>query len=272
MILITMRRLALFLALLLSQQVHSSPMVASGEWGADMGRTFKLMGHGAREQFVTPSNLFYLGLAAPALWYSFDQDDRLSTLARSKEMKKSVDIVGELGVFFAFPLAQAGVYEGARRAENHHLMQFAMEYTATMYLALIESAALSLISIHERPVDAGSDFWETAFRGKSSFPSGHMIPYAAMYFKTLQFFGPWWSIPPLVLTTMASLQRVQDGKHYLSDVVGSFFLTAFASEGVRQAAGHSSNHPFYQWAFERQFSVGLIQHQGVSGPLVAWRF
>ena len=27
---------------------------------------------------------------------------------------------------------------------------------------------------------------------------------------------------------MASTQRVQDGKHYVSDVVGAFFLTAFA--------------------------------------------
>lgn len=264
--------LLFILLMLVTPKLWGQDLRAQGSYRQDLGTTFKLFTHGFVQQFQTPSNLFYAGLAAPALWYTFREDDRLSDLARSKEMKKSVDFVGEFGVALGFPLFQLGVYEVARRRESTHVMQFMMEYTATVYLAYLESAALSLIPIHERPETSESNFWEKAFRGKSSFPSGHMIPYAALAFKTLQFYGPWWSLPAFALTTMASLQRVQDGKHFTSDVVGSLFLVAFAAEGVRRAGGHPNNHPFYRWAFEREFSMGVTRYEDAIGPRVSFKF
>ena len=132
---------------------------------------------------------------------------------------------------------------------------------------------ISLVHVHDRPVENGVGFWETAFRGDSSFPSGHIIPYAALFFKTLQFYGPYWSVIPGALTVISGQQRVEDGKHYLSDVVGAVFLTAFASEGVRQAAGYADNHPFYQRHFEdKDVQVGLIHHRGHFGPRIVWSF
>jgi hypothetical protein len=65
---------------------------------------------------------------------------------------------------------------------------------------------------------------------------------------------------------MTSIQRVRDGKHYLSDVVGGFFLSAFASEGVRKAGNFEGNPPAYKFLFERNVAVGIIEHEGTIGP------
>lgn len=262
----------ILISLTCSYAAASGPKIATGEFKKDVAQTFSYLLHGSYLQFTQPSNLLYAGAAAPALWYSFDQDKRLSNLARSKKMPKHVEITGELGVFFNMPIAPTAVYLWARHKENTHVMQFMMETLATTWLALAESGLLSFIQIHERPVTTESDFWEKAFRGDSSFPSGHMIPYAALTFKTFQFYGPWWTIPPLVLTVWASQQRVMDGKHYVSDVVGSFFLTAFASEGVRAAAKYQGNHRLYKWLFERDFNLGLLRHEGAVGPMVSIGF
>ena len=147
-----------------------------------------------------------------------------------------------------------------------------MEYMSSMYLALGESALLSFVPIHERPDKENLSNWETGFRGKSSFPSGHVIPYYGLFFKTLQFYGPYWSIPPAILSVWAAMQRVRSGRHYTSDVVGSFFLMAFASEGVRHAANYDKNHSFYKWIFEHDATLSVIKHRGVYGPAIAWKF
>jgi membrane-associated phospholipid phosphatase len=250
----------------------SNEKIATGGFKHDVGLTFNYLLHGSYLQFTQPGNLLYAGVAAPSLWYSFEHDQRLSDLGRSKKMPKHVEIIGELGVFFSMPIAPAGVYLWARQQENTHVMQYMMETLATTWLALAESALISFIQVHERPETSETNFWEKAFRGNSSFPSGHMIPYAALTFKTFQFYGPWWTVPPLVLTVWASQQRVMDAKHYASDVVGGFFLAAFASEGVRAAANYKGNHPVYKWLFEREFNLGILRHEDAIGPMVSIRF
>lgn len=263
---------ALLIGLLLLCSFPGNAKFASGEILEDVKTSFGYLARGSYLQFTQKQNLYYLGAAAPSLWYSFDQDDRISALARSKKMPKHIDITGDMGVFFNLPVAPAGLYLWARSQENTHAMQFVLETLATTYLSLAESGILSFIDIHERPDSSGLSKWETNFRGNSSFPSGHMIPYAAITFKTFQFYGPYWAIAPMVLTVWASQQRLMKGRHYLSDVVGSFFLTAMASEGVRAAAGYSKNHPVYKWLFERNFQVGVVRHEQGIGPMVSLEF
>lgn len=267
-----MSKIVLFVLLFVCGNLNANEKLATGDYKKDFFQTFSYLAHGSYLQFQQPQNILYAGAAVPALWFSFQEDDRLSNLARSKKMPKHIQVTGELGVFFNMPLVPAGVYFWARHKENTHVMQFMMETLATSWLALAESGLLSFIQIHERPDLRETDFWEEAFRGNSSFPSGHMIPYAALTFKTLQFYGPAWTVAPLVLTVWASQQRVMDGKHYVSDVVGSFFLAAFASEGVRAAAGYDNNHPTYKWLFEREFNLGIIRRDNAIGPLISLKF
>jgi len=241
-------------------------------WWKDTKESIFLMGKGFVEQFKTRNNLYYLGAGAGASWYAFEHDDRVQARYGGTEIANIVDHVGDLGVVLNFPVMHAAFYYHGRKTDNEHSIQFAKEYFAAMYLALIETGALSYIHVHDRPNKDDISFWEKEFRGDSSWPSGHVIPYMTLFFKTLQFYGPAWSTIPFVLSVAASMQRVQDNKHFLSDVISSFFLSAFASEGVRQAAGYKKNHPFYKWLFEHEAQLGVARLQGSIGPQLSWTY
>lgn len=238
----------------------------------DAIKSFSYLIKASYVQFTQPANLVYAGMAAPALWYSFEHDKRLTALASTKKIPKYVQLVGDFGVVFNFPVVPLATYCYGRYRESSKVTQFAMEYFATLYLSLAESGLFSFIPIHERPSTQNISFWEEAFRGDSSFPSGHVVPYASLFFKTFQFYGPYWAMIPAALFYFSALERVRNRKHYVSDVVGAFFLTAAASEGVRAVAGYDNNHPVYKWIFERQARVGLLKYRNAIGPMIAWRF
>jgi hypothetical protein len=245
----------------------------SDSWD-DVKETILLMGRGSYLQFQQKNNLYYAAAGIPSIWYSFENDDRIKNRYGGTDIKNIVDHVGDAGVVFNFPLIHLGFYYyGKKNNEDHHV-QFAKEYFSSMYLALAETGILSYIQVHERPVTRNVSFWETEFRGGSSWPSGHVIPYMTLFFKTMQFYGPAWSTLPLALTVFSSMQRIQDQKHWLSDIVTSFFLSAWASEGVRAAAGYSKNHPFYKAVFEHDLQIGLLKHphKQALGPLFSWSF
>lgn len=248
---------------------HKAP---TGEGWEDTKTTISWMLQGSYLQFTEVNNLFYLAAGGAASWYSFQHDDRVATLTQSKELHNIIDHVGDAGVFFNFPIAAMGVWYYGKKKNNTHLMQFMMEYASAMYLTLAESGLLSYIQIHERPSQHNISFWESEFRGNSSWPSGHIMPYSTLFFKTLQFYGPVWSLIPLGLTVMSGMQRMQDGKHYLSDIVGAFFLSAFSSEGVRRAANYSGNHKFYKRWLEHDVKIGMLRYKKAWGPVVGLNF
>lgn len=231
---------------------------AKGEFWTDFKNTGHLMWRGAGRQFTQKTNLYYVGMGVPATWYAFEHDKRISNHYMTGNVPWYLNLAGDLGVVLNFPIVTIGLwYWGGTKADSK-LQNFAMELAATTYLTLVESGAMSYVMVHRRPNEQNLSMWETDFRGESSFPSGHVVPYAALFFKTLQFYGPWASLGPFGLYVMASMQRIGDGKHYLSDVVSAFFLTGIASEGVRAAANHQENlHPFYRWWAQHDVNVGL---------------
>lgn len=262
----------LILLCLFSLEVFSFESAPSESGWEDTKKTINLMLRGSYLQFTTRNNLYYLGAGAAASWYAFEHDDRVAALTASKEIKNIVNHIGDAGVFFNFPFAAMGTWYLGKKKKDAKLQRFAMEYAAAMYLALGESGLLSYIQIHKRPSQHNISFWEKEFRGDSSWPSGHIIPYSTLFFKTLQFYGPGWSTIPLALTLVSGLQRMQDGKHYLSDIVGAFFFSAFASEGVRKAANYSGNHRFYKKWLEHDVEVGMLYYKKAWGPKVSFSF
>lgn len=238
----------------------------------DAKETVGLLIDGSYMQFTTANNLYHAAWGIPLNWYAFEEDDRIQNRYGGTEIANIVDHVGDLGVVFNFPLLHAGFYYYGKKTGNNHHVQFAKEYFASMYLALAESGLLSYVSVHGRPNPTDVSFWEKEFRGDSSWPSGHVVPYMTLFFKTLQFYGPGWAALPLVAVVMSSMQRIQDQKHWFSDITGSLLLSAWASEGVRKAAGYDQNHPFYKWVFEREASIGFIRYRGATGPRISWKF
>jgi membrane-associated phospholipid phosphatase len=248
-----------------------SPLTKEVVW-SDTKEAFSLLFRGSYLQFTEVNNLYHAAWGVPLNIYAFENDDRIKERYGGTEIANIVNNVGDLGVVFNFPLLHAGFYYYGKKTGNNHHVQFAKEYFASMYLALSESGLLSYIDVHNRPKTGELSFWETEFRGDSSWPSGHVIPYMTLFFKTLQFYGPAWSTVPLALTILSSMQRIQDEKHWFSDITGSFLLSAWASEGVRKAAGYSKNDPFYKWVFEHQAQIGFLRHKGSYGPRVSWNF
>ncbi len=258
------------LALILNFSTHAS--IGESVW-KDLSTSVGWLVEGSVQQFKTKNNLYYLGAAAPLTWYAFEKDEDNLESARSKgKAPRHIRLAGDFGVVLGFPVIQAGFYSYGRKYKNEKAIQFAMEYVSSMYLAMVESGVISFVQIHERPDRENLSSWETGFRGNSSFPSGHVIPYYGLFFKTLQFYGPYWAVAPAILSVWAAKQRVRSARHYTSDVVGSFFLMAFASEGVRKVAKYKNNHPFYKWAFEHDATLSLIRHDNAYGPALVWNF
>jgi len=249
-----------------------SQILATGDVKKDLYSTVQLFLEGSYTQFTERNNIGYGLAGVGATWYSFEHDQRLSDNARAKDLPGYIDFVGDMGIALNFPILHAGLYYIGLKNEDKKLMQFSMEYMAAMYLTLAETGLLSYISVHERPNQEKLSKWETEFRGKSSWPSGHIVPYAALFFKTLQFYGPAWAAVPGLLTIWSSMQRVREGRHYVSDVVTSFFLTAIASEGVRASASYSGNDPFYKWVFEHKARVGVLKYKNAIGPKIVFNF
>ena len=258
--------LSLLVLISLAPKVYSADMNSDVAWdGLKSSLTYFV--EGSYMQFTAKNNLYYAAAAAPSLWYSFKEDDRISANERKKHIPKYMKISSDLAPVLSFPIIPMSFFYYGVKTDNSKSVQFAKETFAAMYLALLESAAISVIDVHERPDKRGLSKWETNFRGDSSFPSGHVVPYAVLALKTLQFYGPYYAIAPTALLLATSVQRVRDGKHYLSDVVGGIFLSAFAAEGVRKAANYQDTNVVYKVLFERNLRVGHTTHGKAIGPM-----
>lgn len=249
--------------------VYGEELSAKVYW-RELKNTFSYMKEGSLQQFTEKNNLYIAAAATPILWYSFKEDKRLSNHAMNKKISKFSQVVSDLSPVLSFPFLHAGFLTYGLKYDSSREVEFAKETMATMYIVLLESAALSVIDIHERPRQETLSKWETQFRGSSSFPSGHVIPFAALTMKTYQFYGPTAAVIPFGLYVATSIQRVRDGKHYVSDVVGSFFLTMFAAEGVRKASGYEYNHPLYKALFERNLNISYLYYKGSIGPKITF--
>lgn len=263
-------KLSLFIFILVfsfSRKISSAELTSASYWdGLKSSMTYFYQG--SYLQFTEKNNLYVGAAAVPAIWFAFEEDQRITRHEMTKKIPKYMKITSDLAPLLSFPIIPIAFYSYGIKNDNSHTTQFAKETFATLYLALAESAALSVINIHERPKNDKLSKWETNFRGSSSFPSGHVIPFATLALKTFQFYGSYYAIAPSALFIATSLQRIRDGKHYFSDVVGAFFLTVFASEGVRKAGGYQNNSTAYKSIFERNFIIGYTEHKGTIGPKV----
>ncbi len=252
-----------------SQTIIAGELNGSTYWDG-LKKSFTYLYQGSYMQFQEKNNLYYSAAAVPALWYSFDQDKRISDNARTKSIPKVMQLSSDLAPVMGFPVISFAAFTYGVKTDNPKMVQFAEEYFGAMYIAFLESSLLSRIQVHRRPSEKNLASIETKLRGDSSFPSGHVIPYATLALKTFQFYGPYAAVAPTALFVLTSMQRVRDGKHYLSDIVGGFFLSTWASEGVRRAGNFSDNHPAYKFLFERNVAFGIIEYEGTIGPRITF--
>jgi membrane-associated phospholipid phosphatase len=101
---------------------------------------------------------------------------------------------------------------------------------------------ISLIPFHQRPVVERGDESATGgnplnnlLRGRSSFPSGHIVGVSTLMFKGWEHYGWPVGLPATAATIFIGWARVQEGQHYLADVIGTVGLAGIASLAVTRA-------------------------------------
>lgn len=227
---------------------------------------------GAGLQFRGTSNHIILGTSAAVLLAYWNNDKKDSKKIGQKPELGHEKIASNMGIVANFPLIPMITYAVARNNQDEKMLNFSKEYFAALNLALVEATLISFIPIHNRPTTEDLSLWEKAFRDESSFPSGHTIGWWMLTFKTFQYYGPYPAIPPLILAYFASAERVKGEKHYVTDVVGSFFVSLLASEGTRMANNHKNNHPAYKWIFEHDLNLGFFRRENANGIMATASF
>jgi len=232
----------------------------------DFLQSMKWAYQGSYLQFSSTQNLVFAAMAVGASAYFIYNDDRISEKAvRKHKNEKFFRFVSDSSIFFNTPVLPITFYYWGRSKQDAKMVRFSQEHLAALTLALAESAVISIVPVHQRPDKKDLSFVETAFRGQSSFPSGHVIGYMVFGFKSLQFYGPQYALVPMALATATAFERVHSEKHYASDVIASGFIALLASEGVRYASNYDQNHPIYNWIFNHEFTLNYIRQNKAPG-------
>ncbi len=221
---------------------------------------------GSYLQFKTNRNLaLWLG-GTIATSYAAIRDDAWSHHAREDKRNKNFNkTISDIGIAFNTPLIPALFYYISRKTQNQKMWKFSQEYLAALGLVLVESHVLSMVPIHKRPAPENMNFFDKNFRYESSFPSGHVVGFLVLGLKLNQFYGSIYAFPCFVAGAIISYERVQSGKHYVSDVVGSWILSLMAAEGVKLAANSDNETKSKSWIVRHDFSVKYIANNNKYG-------
>ena len=188
-----------------------------------------LAAEGFWRQFTYKSTLATLTSGAGATWLADHYDDKWLGALRGNDFLTS-SFISALGdeTSIALGFSPLVTYLLSRWLEDEKLCHFSVETFGAMLLTWVETIGLSQIDYNVRPRDEGEDpatsFFDTAFRGKSSWPSGHLVAPFTLTFKVWDYYGWKAAILPAGLTVISAGNRIADGSHYPSDIVAAGFL------------------------------------------------
>ncbi len=228
---------------------------------------------GSMMQFQNTENLVFSSFSLLSTLYFIKNDKRISSRAvKKKKNEKLIKLISDSSIFFNTPVMPMLFYGVGASRKDQKMLTFSKEYFSAMTLALLETGLISAIPVHQRPDTKKLSFWEKAFRGQSSFPSGHVIGYSILGFKLFQFYGPRYAILPFALAFTTGFERVHAEKHFISDVVASGFISFLASQGVAYASASDKHHALYKWIFAHNFSLKYMRKKNTPGLITSFSF
>ena len=236
------------LALLLCLQVTTTAAQQrdhTHEVGDDIVEVLRLSGVGFLHQFIhwEAAALWGTGAGATAITFIGDEDERQLGIEHANLVGSGGEAVGDVGgLLLGVGIVNAGFYVAGRLSDNERAIHFALELSAVQVIANLETLGISQLPLHERPVEARGEVLReeqpffNVIRGRSSFSSGHVIGPAALAIKSWQFYGWRLGLPTSLAAAFVGYARIQEGQHYVSDVIGSYALTLVACWAVSSAA------------------------------------
>ncbi|MDJ0764403.1 MAG: phosphatase PAP2 family protein [Myxococcota bacterium] len=213
---------------------------------ADLIDTAKQSGRGFLGQFTSlDSWMLILGLADITLLFTQNEDGVQQGIEDAAVLGSVGHKIGDVaGLALNFGLAPITAYVAGRVAHDEKAIHFAIELAATQLIATVEIFCLSQIPFHKRPVvergevsEGEGAFFNDFFRGQSSYPSGHMIGTTVLMFKGWEWYSWKVGIPATLATIFIGWARIEEGQHYLTDIVGSIGVAGIASFATSRMRG-----------------------------------
>lgn len=212
--------------------------------GWDLAAAGRQTGLGFVGQFTAlDSWILIAGLADVTFLLSLNEVAVQRSIEDAHVLGDAGEAIGDVtGLVLNFGLAPIGAYVIGRVVDDERAIHFGIELAATQLIVSIETIAVSQIPFHERPAVARGDrpreegdLIDDLFRGRSSYPSGHMIGISTLMFKGWEHFGWPVGVPATIATIFVGWARIQAGDHYLTDVVGTLGMAGIASLAVTRS-------------------------------------
>lgn len=172
----------------------------------------------------------FLGVGgAAALAKSFANDRRIETALQSSPFEGLIEPGDVFGDGRTAGLGALGLYAVGRLAHSERLTAAGGDLCESLLVTWSSVWALKLLIDEDRPTG-----------GNYSFPSGHTATAFATASVLSEHFGPAAGVPAYALATATALARLEDRRHYLSDVLFGaaigFVVGSEVSRGGRLAA------------------------------------
>jgi membrane-associated phospholipid phosphatase len=251
------------------------PAAATGDDSADppdhdhhVGRDILAAGKHAGKGFLTQFTEFdswvlIAGLADVTFLLTLNEVQMQRSIEEDAVLAGGVvttlDITATILNFGPAPIA---AYAIGRITADEKATHFGMELAATHAILLVETFCISMIPFHKRPIvesgkveDKDRKKLDDVLRGQSSFPSGHMVGISALMFKGWEYYGWRVGAPATLAAFFMGWARIQQGEHYVTDVVGTVGLAGIASLAVsrtrdlwtRRALGQGDTAQLFFW-------------------------
>lgn len=223
----------------------SYPMAPEVDWEevtlfGDVGEILSVAWKSSYTQLLYSDTLTTLGVGTFATWAADANDDGWLRKLRSREYLTN-DVMSVIGdetalAITALPLVTWWL---ANHYEDEKLRSYSLESLSGITLVYAETLFIAhVVPTHERPRDEDGDpatgFFDTAFRGKYSFPSGHLIAPLMLTMKTYDYYGWKAAVIPGTVASVSAFNRIGDGSHYPSDVVAATVLSISAHLSTRR--------------------------------------
>jgi membrane-associated phospholipid phosphatase len=150
-----------------------------------------------------------LGIGGAALISkSFENHDRVATALDGPPFDHVLDVGNTYGDGLTAGIGVLGLLAVGKLSGNEHLMTAGGDLTESLLLTWGSVWAIKVLVHADRPNG-----------GKYSFPSGHTATAFAIAPVLTKHFGWKVGVPAYTLATAAGLARMEDGQHYLADVL-----------------------------------------------------